>query len=490
MTRTKSGDLGISRRSMILAGAGVLASGEVPISARAADRRTSRGARPATGRRMLLKGGSIVSMDPKVGDFVQGDLLIEGTKIVAIERTLSAGDALTLDASNTIVMPGFVDAHRHAWEGQLRRLAPDIADFKGYMAATHMAFAPHYRPHDMYVGNLVTALGCIDAGITCMIDNSHNSRSSAHSDMAIRALIDSGIRAVHASGAPAVGAWNKQWPQDLSRLQKTFFTSNDQLVTLGMLAFPDPSQWALARTLGLRIYGELLGSEMGSGIDRLAQAGLVGPDNTFNHCADLPESTWATLKKVGAAINVCPRSDSQYALGDSFSAFRTAVDHGMKPGFSIDNEVSYGGDMFGEMRVAFHMQRAVSANRRRLDANYAPSPVTVRDVLACASVNGAVCAGLSGKIGRLAPGMEADLIAIRTDGIDLYPSNNAIGTVVGAADRSNVDTVIVGGVVRKRNGKMVGIDMTSIRKMIDESRGYLFARAGIDPGIFTDRFAT
>src|SRR5689334_23533564 len=74
-----------------------------------------------------------------------------------------------------------------------------------YMGATHQFFALYYRPHDMYVGNLVTALGCIDAGITCIIDNSNNARSSEHSDAAIQALLDSGIRALHASGRAQAG---------------------------------------------------------------------------------------------------------------------------------------------------------------------------------------------------------------------------------------------------------------------------------------------
>jgi cytosine/adenosine deaminase-related metal-dependent hydrolase len=66
------------------------------------------------------------------------------------------------------------------------------------MGATHRGFAPFYRPQDMYAGNLITALGCIDAGITCFIDNSHNFRSAEHPNEAIRALFDSGIRGVHA----------------------------------------------------------------------------------------------------------------------------------------------------------------------------------------------------------------------------------------------------------------------------------------------------
>ena len=99
-------------------------------------------------------------------------------------------------------MPGLVDCHRHSWEAQLRRINPNSPTLADYSNATHLSFAKFYRPQDHYVGNYLTAMGCIDAGITCVIDNSHNSRSAAHSDAAIEALFDSGIRAVHASGPP------------------------------------------------------------------------------------------------------------------------------------------------------------------------------------------------------------------------------------------------------------------------------------------------
>ena len=297
-----------------------------------------------------------------------------------------------------------------------------------------------------------------------------------------------GIRAVHASGPPVTGEWENQWPQDLHRLHEKYGSSQHRLVTLGMNAFPDAGLWALARQLGLRIYGELLMPQMGAMIDQLARDGQLGSDLTFNHCGDLPETTWANLKSCGAQINVCPRSDSQYAITGGFSAFQTALDHGLSPGFSIDNEASYGGDMFTEMRIAFHLQRAVAANLATQGNAHAPAPVTVRDVLTCATVNGAACAGMADTVGRLAPGKEADIVMIRADGVDLYPSNNAIGTVVTAADRGSVDTVIVGGVVRKRHGVIVGLDMKSLRETIDESVGYLLAKAGLKPDIFAERY--
>src|SRR3989449_5861957 len=234
----------------------------------------------APNQSMLLKGGTIVSMDPKVGDFVKGDVLIQGKKIAAVAGELKAPpQAQVIDASNTIIIPGFVDAHRHSWEGQLRRIIPNGA-INAYMATTHQGFARYYRPHDMYVGNLITALGCIDAGITCIIDNSHNSRTSAHSDAAIQALFDSGIRAVHASGAPQFGDWDHQWPQDLIRIQQTYFSSDDQLVTLRMFSPVNEANWRFARQLGLWVTTEGGGGTLLPGV---AALGLLDNRHTFNH---------------------------------------------------------------------------------------------------------------------------------------------------------------------------------------------------------------
>jgi 5-methylthioadenosine/S-adenosylhomocysteine deaminase len=480
----------MTRRRMIAAGAQLaagVAATITPMRAPAAAGKKEAGATRGA-RRILLKGGTIITMDPSLGDIVRGDVLIEGKKIIAVGGTLDVADALVLDASNGIIIPGFVDAHRHAWEGQLRRINPNAATLDAYSAATHLSFAKVYRPEDMYAGNLITALGCIDVGITCIIDNSHNSRSSAHSDMAVRALIDSGIRAVHASGAPQAGDWDHQWPQDLKRLQQRFFASDDQLVTLRMFAGPNREQWALARELGLRITTEFQGQAMGKIIDQFADEGLVRSDNTFNHCGNLAESTWQNLKKSGATIDICPRSDAQYGLGEGFAPFQKALDHGMAPGFSIDNETSYGTDMFMEMRIALYSQRALATSRKLAGDANPPAPVSVRDALRCATVNGAACAGLSDKIGTIAPGKEADLVMIRTDAINLYPSNNAIGTVVAAADRSNVDTVIIGGVLRKAHGRLVGVSMERFRKMADDSRAYLFAKVGYKPDIFAESF--
>jgi len=236
--------------------------------------------------RTLIRGATVLSMDSETGNLARGDILIEGSTITSIKAHIEVDDAVVIDASGMIAMPGMVDTHRHAWEGQLRRINPNAQTLEDYCNATHYSFAKFYRPGDMYIGNLLTALGCIDAGITTVIDNSHNSRTGAHSDAAVEALLDAGIRSIHACGAPVSGDWDKaHWPGNLERLQQKYFKNADNsLVSLAMMAQLEPELWAEARRLGLPIVTEFFGADMATELAGLHRKGLLGPDNIFNHC--------------------------------------------------------------------------------------------------------------------------------------------------------------------------------------------------------------
>ncbi|CAI0820941.1 5-methylthioadenosine/S-adenosylhomocysteine deaminase [Serratia plymuthica] len=441
--------------------------------------------------RTLIRGATVLSMDGDTGNLVSGDILIEGNTITAISKSIDAGDAVVIDASGMIAMPGMVDTHRHSWEGQLRRLNPNAATLEDYCNATHYSFAKYYRPADMYIGNLLTALGCIDAGITTVVDNSHNSRTGAHSDAAVEALLDAGIRSVHASGAPVSGEWDKaHWPGNLECLQEKYFKKGDNsLVSLAVMAQLEPELWAEARRLGLPIITEFFGGAMAAELEGLHRKGLLGSDNIFNHCTALPDAGWQILREAGVRVNVCPRSDAHYGIEDGMFALQSALRHGINPGLSVDNETSYSGDMFMEMRVAFYLQRVMGMHQRQCcGSDHPPVTLQAHSLLKAATADGAACAGLQDKIGSLAPGKQADLILIRTEDINLYPSGNAFGTVVHAAERSNIDTVMIGGRVVKRNGKVLGVDSERLRAAIDESRQHLFAAAGYQPDIFAETF--
>ncbi|MFL4980207.1 MAG: twin-arginine translocation signal domain-containing protein, partial [Xanthobacteraceae bacterium] len=113
------------------------------------------------GRRYVIRGGSVMSMDPRVGDFVQADVLVDGKEIRAIGRNVNAGNAAEIDARGRIVMPGFIDTHHHQFETALRSFLADgvlIKDGSGsvsgsttYFEYILLTFAPLYRPQDVYI---------------------------------------------------------------------------------------------------------------------------------------------------------------------------------------------------------------------------------------------------------------------------------------------------------------------------------------------------
>jgi len=425
-------------------------------------------------------------MDSTVGDFETGDVLLEGDTIVAVGKHLDAQDVEIIDASGSIVMPGFIDSHRHAWEGQLKRIAPDSPTLTDYLHSTHFSFATHYRPVDMYIGNLLTAIAAVDGGITTIVDNSHNTRSPAHAHAAIDALEDAGIRAVYAPGAPLAGEWEAStWPGHLEQLQQARFRTEGQLVSLAMMSQWNRENWRFARQLGLRIVTEFLGREMGELLPSLHEEGLLGHDNIFNHSTGLSDSEWGILRDAGVQINVCPRSDAQYGLEEGVHPLQRALEHGISPAISIDVEASYGGDMFSEMRAAYFIQRAYAQMERYKGSKKTVAPVDVRTILEAATTSGARVAGLEKSVGTLTPGKKADLIVVRGNDLNVYPANHAVGTIVHAAERGNVDTVIVGGRVRKAHGEIVGIDYAALRTATDHSRAYLFHQAGYQPDVFS-----
>jgi 5-methylthioadenosine/S-adenosylhomocysteine deaminase len=437
------------------------------------------------GQATLFEGATLLTMDPKLGDFTRGDLLVEGDKIAAVGVELKVGGARVIDARHSILLPGFVDAHRHAWQGTLRRLMPNVDNLDDYVDATHFTIGKFYRPEDMYVGNLLTALSCLDAGTTTIIDASHNARSPEHTDACIEAFQEAGLRALHMLGRPLAGEWAEHWPHDLERLKSQRFASHDQLLTLGMFCQPDRAALTLAARLDLRTLTEFLGP-MAPMLNDLE--GLLNPNNIFNHCTSLPDEAWRILAGAGVSITVDPRSDAQYALAGGVFAYQSAIDHGLRPGIGTDLETAYGGDMLTEMRVAFSLQRAIAQSLRYANDPSAPLPVTVRQILEAATIDGAHCAGLGDRIGSLTPGKQADIILIRTDNVSLFPSNNAMGTVVHAADRSNVDTVMVAGRLRKLDGKLLNIDMAHLCDVAERSLDYLFKAAGYIPDVLEEHF--
>lgn len=464
------------RRRFIWSAAGIaagIAAASAGIPALAADPAGAKG-RSAAPRRTLIRNGVVLSFDPKVGDFDRADVLIENGKIVAVQPNLAAGGAAVIDASRMIVTPGFIDTHHHCYQGQLRNVLGNglLADyFRDIQGVT-----PKYRPEDAYIGELLSALRAIDAGITMVTDTSQVSHSPAHSDACIQGLAESGIRALYAY-SPGVGP-AAQYPQDIERIAARYFASRDQLLTLAHNCPVNGDVWAVGRRLGVRIFAHSVRGVPSSpdNVEKLGQAGLVRDDNTFIHFTGSTPAQMKMLRDAGASLSIA--APIEMAMRHGMPPIQLALDHGVHISLSSDVDTTMTADMFTQMRSVFTLQRAL-VNQRVLDGEKnAPALLTTRDVLRLATAGGAHANGLGDRTGTLTPGKEADIILLRTDRANVLPLNNAYSAVVIGMDTSNVDTVFVAGRMLKRNGRLLGVDWNRITRDAVRSRDWLLAQQG------------
>lgn len=438
--------------------------------------------------RTLLRNGCVITLDNTLGNFRRADVLIEGSKIAAIGPDLAAGDAEVIDASNMIVMPGFVDTHRHLWEGILRNIGVDypLEGDESYLAFVLNVLAPVYRPQDVYAGNLISALGAINAGITTILDWSHIQASPEHTDMAIKALQDSGMRAVFAYGTPWYEAIKPEHPAWFRRAAGQYFSSKDQLLTLGMappgpeFSSPDDvkTYWQLARDCDAHITVHVgVGSFGKHGkVAETGRAGLLGPDTTYIHCTTLSDEEIQMIVDTGGTVSLA--SPVEMMMGHGVPPTQRFLNRGLRPSLSVDVETNVPGDMFTQMRSILALQHALLFDQKLAGQENLPPLLTARDALEFATIEGARANGLAGKIGSLTPGKEADVIALRTDQINIMPVNDPIGAVVWGMDTSNVDSVFVAGKALKRNGKLLNVDLGHMSKMVSESRDYVVEKSG------------
>jgi 5-methylthioadenosine/S-adenosylhomocysteine deaminase len=442
--------------------------------------------------RTLIRGGYVLTLDRDVADVPHGDVLIEDGRIKEIGRSIEAGDAEIVDATNRIVMPGFIDTHRHTWQTPVRGILPSCT-LDEYFAGMLDNIGTQYRPDDVYSANLVGALEALNAGVTTLLDWSHVNNTPDHSDEAIRGLTDSGIRAVYAHGVP-VGA--QQWwsysplnhPEDIRRLRTRYFSSEDQLLTLALAArapgntTPDVARhdWQLARDIGARIsvhVGMRLTNVHVHHVLTLHELGLMGPDTIYIHCTDSTDEELDLIATTGGSASLAPYVEM--VMGHGVPPTGRLLARGVRPSLSVDVVSSSPGDMFTQMRTALAQERILSFTNTP-DIAFAPT-LTHRDVLEFATIDGARTCALDRKVGTLTPGKQADIILIRTDQINVVPMIDPVGTVVVCADTSNVDSVFVAGRPIKRNGQLLNVDMSRMVGLVERSRDYLLGKAGLLP---------
>ena len=353
--------------------------------------------------------------------------------------------------------------------------------------------APRYRPDDVYIGNLFGSLGAINAGITTMLDWSHIMLTPEHADAAVKGLADSGIRGVFAHGdpvAPFVDWWSPKselrHPADARRVRRQYFSSDDQLLTMALaLRGPEYSSWdasvddlKLARDLGLpiTIHMGVPGAKPGA-VKALYEAKLLGPDITHVHTLRCSDEELQMIGDSGGSVSTS--SATELMSGHGFPSLQRWLRHGIRPSLSIDNETRMPTDLFTQMRALLMIDRLLET-QRVIKEGGKPILVPVRDVLELATIQGARTLGLDRKTGSLTPGKQADIIMVNLDDINVMPVNDAVSSAVTICNASNVSWVMIDGKVRKRDGKLVGVDIERSRQLMAQSHAFL--TRGLDQG--------
>jgi len=491
-------------------------------------------------KRILLKDGIVLSLDPKVGDFEKADVLIEGKKIVAVGPSLGHAGGEQIDCSGAIVMPGFISTHNHQYECLQRSIIPDgIIVFAGNAQQQSTAWPyeaygtvvqsiwtagrlpnpaapgtflwdlgrPPYDPEDCYISELVACLSQITQGVTMGTDTSQASHTPEYSDAMIQGLMDSGRRMVYDytngtdRGLSEFPGASGDATRGIGRLAKTYFNSKDQLVTLGFAGGPGPAfagapytGWQLGREFGALINNHNVG-----GFQTIINAaadprnGTDWSDVTQVHCVRWQDNAsaqisidaltsqsraWEIFAANGGHSSIAVIIEMQMRHG--MPPIQMALDHGILPSLSPDVETNMTTDPFSMMRGAFCVQRALANDLvfPISNPNNLPAPqlITCRQVIEMMTIAGAAANRVLDKVGTLTPGKEADIVVLDASNINVAPINNVAGAIVTMMDTRNVRDVLIAGKIVYRSGKLVGWDTRRLVRDITRARDRVLRR--------------
>jgi cytosine/adenosine deaminase-related metal-dependent hydrolase len=385
---------------------------------------------------LLIKGGHLVSGH-------RADILVDDGEIIMIGSVPVTNAAEVIDADGLVVVPGFVDGHRHVWQAPLRGIGADMT-LPDYFAAVLGRALNAYGPREVHLATLLGAAEALNAGITTVFDWSNATRTPEHTDAVLDAYITAGIRAVVAHGNP-------DDERDVRRLAAFRGRVTGALAILGTEYGPwDEAvrQIELGRQLGL-VVSMHAGGGPGSPLRHMAKAGLLGPHLQLVHVNNMTGDDAKLLVDNGVGVTVTPVVEA--TMGHGASSFSRFADAGGRAGLGTDVVVNAPSDLFEPMRDTLRSHRAHTGTMHPAGG-----------ILAAATIDSARAIGIGDVVGTVTAGKRADLVLL--DGLThLLGTGDLTGAVVASLGPADVRTVVVDGRVVKRDGRLVGLDLAQLR---------------------------
>ncbi|MEU5265195.1 amidohydrolase family protein [Amycolatopsis sp. NPDC021455] len=434
---------------------------------------------------VVLRGGTVLTLDDARRVLVGEDVLVEGDRITAIGPALEVPPGTTeIDASGGIVLPGMIDTHRHLWQTAMRGYGADWT-LTQYFVWYYLEWGKVFRPEDIYAGNLLGALEALEAGVTTTVDWSHGLQTTQHADAAADALQAVPGRFVLAYGniqdAPANWTGTPEFRDFVSRR----ITGDDLLgfqlafdVT-GDPEFPEKPAFEVARELGVPVttHAGVWGATGDDSIRLMHDHGFMTPETIYVHGASLSADSYHRIAATGGSVSVS--TESEQSAGQGYPPTWALRKYGIPVSLSMDTSVWWSGDLFSAMRATLGADRS----REHLEAHAKGETVThaalrAEQVVEWATRGGARALGRA-DLGSLEVGKKADVVLLKNDDSPAsFPLLNPYGHVAFQAQRGDVHTVLVNGRIVKRDGRLVGVDLAAVRRRVEETVEHLRAQLG------------
>ncbi|SDE57998.1 Cytosine/adenosine deaminase [Blastococcus fimeti] len=441
---------------------------------------------PETGRPVVLRCGTVLTMDDAGTVLAGADVLVVGDRIAAVGTALEVPEGTQeIDARGGIVMPGMIDTHRHMWQTAMRGYGADWT-LTQYFVWYYLEHGRTFRPEDVAAGNRLAALEALEAGVTTTVDWSHGLQSVDHAEAAVEALRSVPGRFVLAYGNIQAGPW--EWTADpavRAFLERQRDAADDMLglqlafdVT-GDPAFPEKAAFEVARELGLPVttHAGVWGATNDDGIRLMHEHGFMTPETVYVHAATLTPDSYHRIAATGGSISVS--TESEQSAGQGYPPTWQVRRHGIPVSLSMDTSVWWSADLFSAMRTTLGADRS----REHFEAHLKGETVThvalrARDVVQWATRGGAAALGRD-DLGSLQPGKKADVVLLRNDDSPVsFPVLNPFGHVAFQAQRGDVHTVLVDGRVVKHAHTLVGVDLAGVRREVEASVEHLRSTLG------------
>jgi 5-methylthioadenosine/S-adenosylhomocysteine deaminase len=438
---------------------------------------------------ILITGGTLVTMDP-ADSIIRGDLFLKDGYIAGLGEVDEKATTV-IDATNCVVLPGFVQTHIHLCQTLFRGAADDLSLIDWLKKRVWLMEAAH-SPQSISASARLGIAEMIKGGTTCAL----TMETVKHTNEVFRVVQESGFRATVGKCMMDKG---NEVPSGLHEQTKASLEESIALLEDwhgkddGRVRYCFAPRFAisctqqlleevgkLARDRGVLIHThasenrtecEIVENETGKrNVLYLDSVGLTGKHVVLAHCVHLSDEEIETLSRTRTNVSHCPSSNLK--LGSGMAPVKTLLEKGISVSLGADGAACNNRlDMFTEMRTAALLQKVM----------HGPEVIPAKQALRMATVEGAKALGLDSEIGSLEVGKRADLMLLKLSKTHTTPKpQDLVSAIVYSAEAQDVETVVIDGRVVMRNRELQTLNEASLISEADNEAVSLMSRAGLN----------